>query len=243
MVKYWQRGHIKAHEQAALDMPVGDAFSGPAFGDRHDVGTVTGALGLNAGAAKLQSDAAGRASKRAENAANAANQLERDQWEKAQADNQPLLDMRNALLPRVQSLASQDVSLNPADVMAEPGYQFGLKSGLTSLQSTAAGKGGLYSGATLKALSRYGNDYASTKYNDAWNRQQTGLTNSLNRALSGASLGQQGANNLMQAGQAYTTNTSNNLFNSANVQNAATMSQANIWGNLLNRASSYAGGM
>ena len=40
------------------------------------------------------------------------------------------------------------------------------------------------SGATLKGLNRYGTDYASTKYNEAFNRRQVGLDN-LYRLIAG----------------------------------------------------------
>lgn len=41
-----------------------------------------------------------------------------------------------------------------------PGYQFGLDEGAKTVQASAAARGGLNSGATLKALTKFGNDYA-----------------------------------------------------------------------------------
>lgn len=43
---------------------------------------------------------------------------------------------------------------------ATPGYQFGLDEGNKSVQASAAARGGLNSGATLKALTEFGNNYA-----------------------------------------------------------------------------------
>ena len=48
--------------------------------------------------------------------------------------------------------------------------KFRLNEGQKALERSAAAKGGLYSGSTLKALSRYGQDYASNEYQNAYNR-------------------------------------------------------------------------
>ena len=131
-----------------------------------------------------------------------------------------------------------------AEVMAEPGYQFGLSEGLKGVQNTAAARGGLYSGATLKALNRYNSDYATTKFNDAFNRQQTQFGNQFNRLTGAAGMGQAGVNQINAAGQTMAGNVGNNLLSNANFQGASRMAQANAWGNLLNRGSSYfMGGM
>lgn len=46
------------------------------------------------------------------------------------------------------------------------GYQFGLDEGMGAITGGAASKGLLNSGSTAKALTRFGQDYASTKYGD-----------------------------------------------------------------------------
>ena len=45
-----------------------------------------------------------------------------------------------------------------------PGYDFRLSEGLNALEAGAAARGGLYSGATMKALQQYGQDYATSEY-------------------------------------------------------------------------------
>lgn len=57
-----------------------------------------------------------------------------------------------------------------ADVATEPGYQFGLDEGQKAIDRAAAANGRYDSGQTLKALTRFGNDYAGTKFNEAFNR-------------------------------------------------------------------------
>ncbi|MGL4679111.1 MAG: hypothetical protein ACRCWC_06970 [Plesiomonas shigelloides] len=77
------------------------------------------------------------------------------------------------------------------DFQADPGYAFRLSEGMKALEASRAAKGGLLSGATGKALSRYGQDLASQEYGNAFNRYQTERTNRL------APLG-----SLMSSGQA-----------------------------------------
>lgn len=56
---------------------------------------------------------------------------------------------------------------------ATPGYQFRLDEGQKALERSAAARGMLNSGATGKALLRYGQDYASNEYNTFLNRLST----------------------------------------------------------------------
>lgn len=77
------------------------------------------------------------------------------------------------------------------DLENEPGYQFGLSEGEKSINRAALGRGSFDSGATLKALLRYGNDYAGTKFNEGFNRNMA-TKNNIYSMLSGQS--GQGAN-------------------------------------------------
>ena len=60
-----------------------------------------------------------------------------------------------------------------ADLQNEPGYQFGQQQGQLAIDRAASAAGRYDSGDTLKALTRFGNDYAGTKYNEAFNRDST----------------------------------------------------------------------
>ena len=72
------------------------------------------------------------------------------------------------------------------DLQNEPGYQYGLMEGERGINRAAMAGGSRYSGATLKALQRFGQDYAGTKYNDAFNRNLTNR-NTIFSMLSGPS--------------------------------------------------------
>ena len=60
-----------------------------------------------------------------------------------------------------------------ADFQTDPGYNFRLSEGLKALDRQAAARGGMMSGAALKAAGRYGQDVASQEYGNAFNRFQT----------------------------------------------------------------------
>lgn len=121
------------------------------------------------------------------------------------------------------------------DLENDPGYQFGLNEGRKALEGSAAARGGLFSGAAGKALTRYGNDYAGTKFNEAFNRDAANKSRIYSMLSGGASLGENAAaqtgNAGMSAAQQYGANTTAN----ANAQGASGIAQGNAWGNALNQ--------
>lgn len=93
---------------------------------------------------------------------------------------------------------------------ADPGYAFQLQQGTQALQNSAAAGSGALSGAALKDLLKYNQDYAGTAYNDSFNRYQTQQGNIFSRLAGLLQLGQgaasgtgtQGVSLAGQAGQA-----------------------------------------
>lgn len=88
------------------------------------------------------------------------------------------------------------------DFEASPGYQFRMEEGAKGMDRSAAARGGLLSGAALKAMERYRQGTASDEFGRAWERdraQKSDMYNRLsgvaNRGLSATStmLGQTGA--------------------------------------------------
>lgn len=53
---------------------------------------------------------------------------------------------------------------------ADPGYQFRKREGLGAINSNASKAGSLLSGSTLKALTKYGQDFASNEYQNDYGR-------------------------------------------------------------------------
>ena len=109
-----------------------------------------------------------------------------------------------------------------ANYEADPGYAFRLQEGLKGLDRQAAARGGLISGAALKAASDFAGKQASAEYQNAYNRYNQ------NRGLRYDMLsGQQGVG----------ANAVNALGDAA--QNYATRGGANIVGAGRARASGY----
>ena len=73
--------------------------------------------------------------------------------------------------------ASAMRNFGAGDFQADPGYAFRLSEGMKALDRTAASRGGLLSGATLKGAQRYGSDLASQEYQNAFNRYQANRAN------------------------------------------------------------------
>lgn len=87
-----------------------------------------------------------------------------------------------------------------------PGYQFRLGEGLRGVENSAAARGLLQSGGTLKGIDRFSQDYAASDFGDQFNRlasiaaggQQTGAQ----LGSLGAGYANAGSNILGQIGQA-----------------------------------------
>lgn len=85
-----------------------------------------------------------------------------------------------------QDQYQKDVGYTPmvnslADLQATPGYQFQLEQGLQGVNNSAAARGGLLSGANMKAINDYAQGQASTGYQNAWDRAQNAYSNAFNR--------------------------------------------------------------
>jgi hypothetical protein len=178
-------------------------------------GAVIGAVGSNM-AANKQSKSVDAANNET---AREYDQTRADQLallERQRVDQQPWLDAgKNAL----SKLASG------IDLPSDPGYQFRLNQGTQGIQRAASARGGLYSGATLKALARFNQDTASQEYGNSWNR-----------LASIAGLGQTATNQMGQAGQNAYGTIANAGMNASNNIGQNMMGAANA------RASGYVGG-
>jgi hypothetical protein len=110
---------------------------------------------------------------------------------------------------------------------ADPGYAFRMSEGMKALERSAAARGGLLSGATLKGTQRYGQDLASQEYQNAFNRYQAERVGTLNpyQALSGTA--QTSANVLGQQAGALGQSLGSNIIGAGNAQASGYIGQAN----------------
>jgi hypothetical protein len=109
----------------------------------------------------------------------------------------------------------------------DPGYQFRLKEGMQGLERSAAARGGLLSGGTLKGIQRYGQDMASQEYQNAFNRYQAERTGTLNPLQSLAGVGQSTANTLGTMGMNYANQVGELYQGGANARASGYVGSAN----------------
>jgi len=112
-----------------------------------------------------------------------------------------------------------------------PGYQFGLDQGKRAVESSAAARGGLNSGATLKALTKFGNDYAD----------QQGFTPYMNRLAGLFGGAQTAAGQMGSYGTNFANNYGQNLQSAAQARANSTYASNQAWNNGLNSAASFFG--
>lgn len=169
----------------------------------------------------------------------------RQQWGKdytndsdANVITQRLKTLYNQYKPTQQATSKQAPSQTPeqlqqaafAKFRSAPGYQFGLDEGRGQVEASAAARGGLNSGATLKALQRYGNDYAD----------QQGYTPHMNRLASLFGAAQTSAGAMGQSGQHYGGKIAQNTQNAANARANSTYNTGQGWQDSLGSAWGYA---
>jgi hypothetical protein len=189
------------------------------------------------GGALLGNDAQRSAANKAADATREANAAAAAQQDKTLEANKPALDARNWALEQLRAQLGKMSAGGPtqAEVMASPGYQFGLDQGQKQLTAVANARGMRNSGQALAGATQFGNDYATTKYDQAFNRSQAGL----NPLLSVAGLGQTAANVNAQNGFGTAGLIGNNLTNNASYQGAAGIAGANNWANTGNQLAGW----
>lgn len=177
----------------------------------------------------LQSGSASNAADSQAGATNNATAENRRQADRAYADNAPYRQAGTKALGTLQT--EMDLGINPADVMSDPGYQFGLTQGQLGLDRKIAASGGRVSGAALKAASQYNTGYATTGYNAAYQRKQ----DRLNRLAELAGIGQTATGSSSAAGAAAAGANASLISSQGNATAAGQLAQGNIWGNAVNQ--------
>jgi len=173
--------------------------------------------------AKAQVEAGDRASALEQQSADKQLALQREIWEKQQADYKPYLEQGTYGINTLGALMRPNADTS-AILKNDPSYQFRLKQGQQALDRSSAARGMGYSGAQMKAAQDYGQGMASTEFGNYYNRL-AGL----------AQGGQQAAGSMSQAGGQYAQNAGNTFANLSNAQTNILGQQANA------RASGYAG--
>lgn len=204
---------------------------------------------LGAGASIVGGLLGSRASKKAAqtqaDSANRASEIQKEMYDQTRKDlDSYRVAGGNALEQMMGKMAPQgyfNQTYTGQALYNDPSYKFRLQQGLDAVEQSSAGRGNLLSGATLKALNNYAQDYASQEYSNAYNRFNADQTNQYNRLSNLIGMGQNAAvqqgNAGMQTGQAV----ANNTMAGANAIATGQIAQNNAWTNTLGQLGTIAG--
>lgn len=117
-----------------------------------------------------------------------------------------------------------------ADPVYQSGLQFGLDQGTKGINARAIAGGGYDSGATLKALTQFGNDYGSTKAGDAFNRYNAQNDSIYNKLTGVSGSGQVATAQVGQAGQNMANNVSQSMQDIGNSRAAGIVGGSQAYG-------------
>lgn len=154
--------------------------------------------GAVVGSSLIGANAASKASSTQAAAADQATQLQREMFNKQVELQEPWRQAGVNALAKMQS----------GNVMGymDPSYSFRFGEGLKALDRTASARGGLISGSALKAAQRFGQDYASQEFGNAYNRlaalANVGQTSASNTGNAAGTFGANAGNLMTGAGAA-----------------------------------------
>lgn len=155
--------------------------------------------------------------------------LQKQMYDENVARQQPFLQTGTEFFNKLAELHRNPSSGN-AMMQMDPGYGFRLSEGLKGLDRQAAARGGLISGAALKAAQRYGQDYASNEFGTAYNR-----------LAQLANTGPRAAGVMSELGTNFANNAQGVYNNMGTTTGNAMLSRGSAYGNALGSAANQAG--
>jgi len=200
-------------------------------------------IGTGVVGAVIGSKSAGKAADAQRDSAREASDTQLYQYNQTREDQAPWREAGIGALGQINGQLGAGGDFNRdftlADFQRDPGYQFRLDQGLGSVQGSAAARGSLMSGATLKRLSQYGQDYASGEYGKAYDRFNNDRSQRFNRLATVAGIGQTATNNVGTAGANMANQVSGNQLAAGNASAAGAIGQGNALTGGLNNLQSY----
>lgn len=147
---------------------------------------------------------------------------QRRQFDLTRADQMPWIQAGTTSLGQLTAGTAEGGEFNrnfgADDFEADPGYAFRVNEGQRALDAGASARGGVLSGANLRATARYGQEYASNEYSNAYNRFNNDRSLRFNRLAGIAGLGQIATNELGAARGAMANNVSELSLQRGNAQ-------------------------
>lgn len=190
-------------------------------------------------ASKTQAAATSNASAAQLQAQRETNEMQWDMYEQNRKDQEPWRKAGEVALGQLGTGLKAGGEFNrnftAKDFQADPGYAFRQSEGQKAIDNSAAARGSSLSGATLKALTRYGQNTASAEYQNSYSRWNNDTSNRFNRIAGVAGVGQQAVNQIGAYGQQTASNVAQGNMNTANNVASNTIQAGNA------RASGYVG--
>ena len=208
-----------------LGTAAGAFFGGPAGA----------AIGSSLGGAFEQNDGINQASYDQRLASDRSLALQKERADRAYNDQAPYRAQGVNALSMLAGELGQRTSA--ADVLSDPGYQFGLEQGQQRMDRQFAAAGGRVSGAAIKEAARFGVGAATAGYGAADQRRE----NRLARLQMLAGLGQSATNSSGQTGMQYGANAGATMVNQGDNAGSGRLAQGNIWANTGNQIAALYG--
>lgn len=195
--------------------------------------------GAVVGSAAIGGIAASNAASTQADAANRAADLQYKQWKESVDLQEPWRQAGITALNKLTPLATEYTPFGMDQFQQDPGYAFRLSEGQKALERSAAARAGLQSGSALKAAARFGQDYGSQEYTNAFNRYQTERAARLQPLQSLAGVGQTTATQLGQAGQQMASNVGELMTSGAAARASGYVGGANALSSALGQGLNY----
>lgn len=190
-------------------------------------GIATAIIGTAVVGGIVQSVTADKAADAQVQSAQQASNTELEMFYQSRADVAPWReageDALNLLAPKVAAGPGE------FDPEKDPGYQFGYQEFVEKPRLRgASARGDLGGGRTMKELTRYASDYATTKYDNFLDRWYKSLTPLQSLSGVGQTTGQQMGQNAIATGQSI----GQNQLAAGDARATGYINQGNIWGNV-----------
>jgi len=165
-------------------------------------------------------------------------ELQYRQYQEDVVRQKPFYDVGVNALPELVQ-ASKYTPFGMDQFKADPGYAFRLSEGTKALERSAAARGGLLSGGTGKALTRFGQEMGSQEYTNAFNRYQAERTARLQPLQAMTGMGQSTAQQIGQQGQQMASNVGDAIGSAAAARASGYVGSANALTGGLNTYLNY----
>lgn len=160
--------------------------------------------------------------------------FQRDMFNTIRADQEPFRAAGVSALGKLSPLMDYK-KFSMDDFKADPGYNFRFTQGQRGLDASAAARGGLQSGAALKAATAFGQEMGSQEYTNAFNRYGIERDRAINPLMQAAGFGQTATNN-MQTGATNYGNTAGQIMqNAGDTQANANLARGSTYANTGNQ--------